>query len=121
MIRKKGKSTIMLFVFLTFIISGVDTIGNEDDEDDATGSTFYDSTVEFLEPQDLEPNTRYEFVLLVTNAAVKGEEKTDWINRIDIFLPSMDYDIEAIYAPEPLHNDTGDETEIDRWVIWLNY
>ena len=85
------------------------------DDDDAAGGTFFDSSVEFTNPLALEPETPYEFTILVTNNATLGEEKGDWINQVDLILPSQDYSEPELEEPAPLYGDTGDDYEIDHW------
>lgn len=93
-----------------------------DDDDDTAGDDddFFASTVEFTSPEALDPDQEYQFFFEVTNNAVLNpDEKGDWINQVDLSMPSSDYVVNEgeLEAPEPLHGDTGDETEIEKWEV----
>jgi hypothetical protein len=102
-----------------------DTMDDDDDsmdDDDDTGpddDDFFSSTLKFDSPAALEAEQEYEFVFTVTNASVEEPEKSDWINQVDLTMPSQDYVVneEELSAPVPLYGDTGDEFEIDRWEV----
>jgi hypothetical protein len=95
-----------------------DTAGDDDDSGDDDG--FFASTVEFTSPDALDPNEEYEFIFEVTNnALLDPDQKGDWINQVDLSMPSGDYvvDENELTAPVPLYGDTGDETEIEKWEV----
>jgi hypothetical protein len=91
-----------------------DTMG---DDDDATGDDFFSSTVVFTEPAVLDPEAELLFEINVTNNAQVGADKGDWVNQVDLTMPSTAYlvDEETLAGPAPLHGATGDDTEIDKW------
>jgi hypothetical protein len=92
-----------------------------DDDDDTAGDDddFFNSTLEFDSPTVLEADKEYEFIFTVTNTAVEGTEKADWINQVDLTMPSQDYAVNEseLTAPDPLYGNTGDDFEIDRWEV----
>ena len=114
---------LMLALGLLLAFSGASFAQNDDDatddDDDETEDGFFASTLEFTEPTALEANTQLLFTFVVTNNAVAGETKGDWINQVDLAMPSLDYvvDEEALAAPDPLNGDTGDDYEIDQWEV----
>lgn len=73
----------------------------------AENETFDDSKVEFLDPTSLDALTTYDFQMLVYNNALPTREKGDWINQVDLTLPSTAYNTTHgdISIPEPLHYD----------------
>ena len=117
---------LILVLGLVFVVPSAVLAQDDDDasDDDATGDDdadegFFASSVMFTEPAALEPNAELFFQISVTNAAVADTGKGDWINQVDLTMPSQDYVVdEAILtAPDPLHGATGDDTEIDKWVV----
>jgi len=97
-----------------------DTAADDDDtaadDDDDTGGEdgFFASTVEFTEPTALTPSEQLLFTFTVTNNAVAGEAKGDWINQVDLTMPSQDYvvDEESLTAPDPLHT-----ADVEKWEV----
>ena len=106
-----------------------DTTGDDDsaDDDSADDDDFYSSELYFESPSALEPSETYEFMFTVVNHAIapddKGIVKGDWINQVDLTMPSTDYlvDESQLTAPIPLYGDTGDETEIEKWEVSFDH
>jgi hypothetical protein len=107
---------LILFIFIFGVIQSNAQVFDDDDDDD---DDFFASTAVFTQPSALDPNTEYQFKIVVTNAAALSSEKGDWINQFDLTMPSSNYEVEeeTLTAPHPLHGATGDQTEIDRWEV----
>jgi hypothetical protein len=136
---------LLLMLMLSFVMTSVafaqvdddddtmaddddDTMADDDDDDDSMDDDddtagddddFFNSSLEFDSPTALEADKEYEFIFTVTNTAVEGDEKADWINQVDLTMPSQDYAVNEaeLDAPDPLYGNTGDEFEIDRWEV----
>jgi hypothetical protein len=111
-----------IFLVVAILALGMGTsFAQVDDDDDDTVQDFFDSTVEFITPTSLESDTEYLFTILVTNYATPVVPKADWINQVDLTMPSLGYAIDPaeIRVPTPLHGPPGPDA-IDRWEESLN-
>ena len=120
---------LMLIIAISLAFAGVamaqeddddDTVDDDDatddddavdDDDDDSETTFEDSYLEFDAPTALEPDLEYEFSFTVFNTAqpVKGM-KGEWINAVELTMPSIDYMVneEALTEPDPIHGSVGE-------------
>ena len=98
-----------------------DNDNDDDDNDDDDVEPGFDATVEFIEPQALEPEWEGLFSFRVTynEEVAKGLRQEEWINKVDLMMPSTEYEVdeENLTAPDPIHGGTGDEYEILKWEV----
>lgn len=107
-----------LFLLVLGLIFSFSSVSLAQVDDDDSGE-FNDSMVEFITPDALLPSQEFEFSLSVSyGGGAKKAMKSEWINQVDMTLPSSDYSVNTgnLEAPDPIHG-TGDPYEIDRWEV----
>lgn len=80
-----------------------------------TLGTFEESDVVFDAPDELLPNTSYRFDFTVYNmASVAKDKRADWIEKVSLTLPTIDYVIDEseMIVPTPLHPETTDYWDV---------
>jgi hypothetical protein len=121
MSRDVIRTAIFILFLLTAFFPAIASAQTDDDDCDS----YFDSTLEFTQPPDIDPETQYQFVFTVTNAAKPGTEKCDWIQQVDLTMPSADYAVDKIDEPNPLHQETENwESYFDAntaTITWSSY
>lgn len=75
----------------------------DDSDDDAAGA--FAATMAFTSPVSLEAEIEYEFEFTVTNTTNVGANVHEWIEMLDLYMPSEEYaiDTDSLAAPDDLH------------------
>lgn len=105
--------TFIIVLVLTMFLTGI-AFAQTDDDDDNDNDDFMDSFIIITDPTEITPLTTYIFSLTVVHGAPAASPRLDWINQVDLSMPSMNYvvDTMSLDAPSPLH-----PTETDRWEV----
>ncbi len=97
-VMMKRKSLVFMLV-LGVVLMAVSLTSTRNKE-----GTFEDSAADFTSPEEIAPNTQYEFVLEVFNAAFPSTDKEDWINEVVLYLPEGYWVNEnEVFGPACLH------------------
>ena len=102
----------------------VDDDLNDDVDDDIVGE--FNASLEFLHPDEMQPNTAYEFEFLLTNTTLPSADTPHWIDKIKLLLPGPGYEFGSIYDPDAAgpwggeweHNEIFDADENLPGVEW---
>jgi len=80
-----------------------------------SAGNFDGSEVLIDAPNNLTPNTTYDFTFTVYNNATAPDG--EWIHQVSMTMPSQDYIVDEVYilAPNPLHPDV-----VDYWETGFN-
>ena len=113
MSRIRGVQFIFVLTFL--FVSGIVLTGFGSDS-----KAGMKAGLSFTEPdEDLAAEQSYEFVFTVINStSSEKSKKSEWIYKIDLMMPSMDYSVDetSVSVPNPLHSSTEEgQYRIDHW------
>jgi hypothetical protein len=91
-----------------------DDTADDDADDDAADDDFgggeFVASLEFNNPAALEAETAYDFEFTVTNNTLAGADVHNWINEVDLWMPSTEYVISTIADPDPVNPQGGEWT-----------
>jgi|GEM_PF-4884942 len=76
------KKFVPSILILGFLLMTIGPVSAEADE-----TTFTDSTLTFVEPETLAPDTYTQFLIMVYNAAPIDPVRDEWIKQVSVFLP----------------------------------
>ncbi len=88
--------------------TGDDDVTDDDVADDDFGGGDFDASIDFTNPAAIDGETAYDFEFTVTNKTLAGADVHNWINEVDLWMPSTEYVVSTISDPDPINPQGGE-------------